>query len=619
MFSITTIAPLPGQDIQGQTLSTMDVMIPVCKVYNYPIGTIFCSNIEPPVIKTSDGQIQLSKQITPGTFIDSLLPVSEDENFNYITPEDKNEEYLAAYSLFAASPILDDNPKIPYFKRETRPCNEHGIARPIKSIDWKPRSDTQTENEWQAIQEWGSKMACLENIKTSEIKSDYKETIATLHKSGESIRTLMNRRRWEKIVTKDRPEEKTFLNPTKFYISTIYKEHEHSSLSSWDEDMETPTQEELNDLATYILNYNYKIHNGKVHNIPEIDELSKNLASAFRNGFTLDEITDPKLLKKEYLKDIIKEMSMEGANPYNQYPGMTLIEKLMADPKNTCPTDEEGFHIDNRTWKLLIRNLYDTKHTNTLLIGPTGTGKTEIVRKLCEKTGKKLTVIQMGTITDPTEQLVGKIDLKNGETFYDWADFAKAIQEPGVILFDEINRIPDNGDNILFSVLDDTRELSASGAKSDEKRTIKVHPECVFMATANIGDAYTATKQIDEALFNRFLPVELDYLPIVTETKILQNRTGIEYDDAQEICIIAQRTRSLAAIGELSRAISTRETLRCASLIADGFDCLDALETCFLPLYSNDKDQYGSDASERCQVKIIIQQRLNTNSSDTPA
>ena len=218
----------------------------------------------------------------------------------------------------------------------------------------------------------------------------------------------------------------------------------------------------------------------------------------------------------------------------------------------------------------------------------------------------------MGTITDPTEQLVGQqrirvTDQGHDEIYYDWAEFALAIQKPGVIILDEINRIPKNGENMLFSCLDGTRELSAAGAGSNEQRTIKVHPECVFFATANIGSIFTATKQIDAALMNRFVTHEVDYLPMAIETKILKTRTGVEDEDAKNISFVAKSIRDMYRKEEIDNVVSTRETLRCASLVKDGFTCLEAMELCFLPIFEN-----GDGESDRAKVKKVIMARFNT-------
>jgi MoxR-like ATPase len=53
----------------------------------------------------------------------------------------------------------------------------------------------------------------------------------------------------------------------------------------------------------------------------------------------------------------------------------------MIEENYPCPKEAEiGFHIEPSIWKLLVRNVM--RGENTLLIGPTGSGKTELVTHL---------------------------------------------------------------------------------------------------------------------------------------------------------------------------------------------------------------------------------------------
>ena len=47
--------------------------------------------------------------------------------------------------------------------------------------------------------------------------------------------------------------------------------------------------------------------------------------------------------------------------------------------------------------------------------------------------------------------------------------------------------------------------------EADGQATIKVADGVTFVATANIGNEYTATRQLDKALLDRFTVVEMDF------------------------------------------------------------------------------------------------------------
>jgi len=48
--------------------------------------------------------------------------------------------------------------------------------------------------------------------------------------------------------------------------------------------------------------------------------------------------------------------------------------------------------------------------------------------------------------------------------------------------------------------------------EKDGQDTIKVAEGVTFIATANIGNEYTSTREMDKALLNRFTRVEMDLL-----------------------------------------------------------------------------------------------------------
>ena len=278
----------------------------------------------------------------------------------------------------------------------------------------------------------------------------------------------------------------------------------------------------------------------------------------------------------------------ESGNAAN--PG-TLLSQIKADRKMNAPTiEDEGFHIVDKDWYLLVRNI--KSKVNTMMVGPSGTGKTELVMLACKKLGLDCHVYDMGSMYDPVSGLLGVHRLqKGGESVFDYAKFTQDIQKPGVILLDELSRAPVTTNNILFPCLDSRRMLPVEMAGGDELRSIPVHPDCVFVATANVGAEYTGTMSMDRALVGRFFPLELDYMPLESEVQVLTKRCGILPADAENIASVAGTVRSLYGKQEISCTISTRETLAAASLVADGWSSLEAMELTFLPLFEGTRTE----------------------------
>ena len=273
-------------------------------------------------------------------------------------------------------------------------------------------------------------------------------------------------------------------------------------------------------------------------------------------------------------------------------PKFTKNSLLSDIIKNTpCPTlDKCSFYINAMNWNLIVRNI--KRNRNTMLVGPTGTGKTQIVRKICELLGINLSIYDMGSMQDPLTDLLGSHRLENGSSVFDYAKFTRDIQKPGVILLDELSRAPQQAANILFPCLDKRRQLPIEIADSNSDRVIKVHPECVFIATANIGDEYSGTEQIDAALMNRFMTIKLDYLPEKEEINLLKKLTGIRTEVAKKITNFARQIRVKYSEGELSMPISTRETICCAELVADGFNTVDAFNFAFIQKYIDKEEEH---------------------------
>lgn len=221
----------------------------------------------------------------------------------------------------------------------------------------------------------------------------------------------------------------------------------------------------------------------------------------------------------------------------------------------------------------------------------TVTHNTELIQLACKKLDIPCHIYDMGSMYDPISDLLGVHRMTVQGSVFDYAQFTQDIQHEGVILLDELSRATPAVNNILMPCLDSRRTLRVEMAGSKDKREIPVHPKCRFVATANIGAEYSGTNELDLALRDRFDEMDINYMPVVEEVSMLMKRFKICKADAQNIVKTAATIRNKAASGDIEFAITTRETIRAAAKVRDGWPATKAMERAFLPRYEGSKSE----------------------------
>lgn len=130
--------------------------------------------------------------------------------------------------------------------------------------------------------------------------------------------------------------------------------------------------------------------------------------------------------------------------------------------------------------------------------------------------------------------------------------------------------------NLLFPCLDFRRELPMEYCFED-CAPIKIHPECVFFATANLGGQYTGTHKLDRALMDRFMLVEIDPLQEVQvkEAIKIQHPNLADTTLAKMIHIYTKINYSHDQF-TISFNLSIRHLKMIAEMVSDGFTLYDS-------------------------------------------
>ena len=216
------------------------------------------------------------------------------------------------------------------------------------------------------------------------------------------------------------------------------------------------------------------------------------------------------------------------------------------------------------------------KVTNILVKGPTGTGKSELVRQVAANWRRPFCVVSIGGL-DSANSIFGRVDLENNETVYRPGLLLQAIQIPNcVIHLEEINRPEsDKSLNAIFSILDDT---SRSVWIDETGELIRVADGVTFFASLNEGFEFIGTMPLDLALKNRFsIKLELSTLPEYAESMMLNQRVqGFGMEAATELV----QSVNLLRNNQLSPVeVSTRDMLNIAEFQMLGMNFQSAFLT----------------------------------------
>ena len=110
------------------------------------------------------------------------------------------------------------------------------------------------------------------------------------------------------------------------------------------------------------------------------------------------------------------------------------------------------------------------------------------------------------------------------------------------LIYDEFTRSKPEANNILLSVLQE-KIMDLPSAREGNESYLKVHPNFTAIFTSN-PEEYAGVHKSQDALRDRMITLDLDYMDKETEVEITRKKSGIDRKDAEIVVNIIRDLNS---------------------------------------------------------------------------
>ncbi len=257
-------------------------------------------------------------------------------------------------------------------------------------------------------------------------------------------------------------------------------------------------------------------------------------------------------------------------------PAASTMFKRDASASDTVFYEPQGNEIE----------LFEHAYRNRLPVmikGPTGCGKTRLVRAMAERLGRPLyTVACHDDLT--AADLVGRHLIGDSGTF--WADgpLTRAVREGAICYLDEVVEARKDTTVVLHPLTDDRRILILE--RTGE--TLEAPEDFMLVVSYNPG-YQNLLKGMKPSTRQRFVALSLGFPEPELEIRILIGETGADAGLARRLVALAGALRALKD-HDLEEGASTRLLVYAASLIQSGMQPREACLAAMVEPLSDDAE-----------------------------
>ena len=258
--------------------------------------------------------------------------------------------------------------------------------------------------------------------------------------------------------------------------------------------------------------------------------------------------------------------------------------------------------------------------------GPSGTGKTTIAIHLAKMLGRPFEII-FGSFDFNMEDLLGGQYGIKKKTVIDnyirsvikteeeiektWIDgrILNACINGYTLIYDEFTRTKPEINNLLLSILEE--KIIEVPFERKGGNIIKVHPDFSIIFTSN-PEEYVGVYKTQDALVDRMITIDLDYLDRDTEIKITMAHSDISEKDAEFIVDLIKKIREVLGTSfmpSVRYCIKIAKVLKSKNIgIGDDYNYVRSILEEILKPVNTDEKTYKYD---RKMIRQIILDRLD--------